>query len=210
VQKNLTVMGLRTVMELRGVPCVPLETAAAPKKTITCSRSFGRTVESLEEMREAVAMYAGLAAEKLRAEGLAASRMEVFIHTRPHGETARYAATTSTRLALATNFTPKLVACAHRLLERIYRPGFAFSRAGVTFTHLVSEKQVQLSLFEPEGDPAREKALMAAVDALNRKFGSDTVRLASSGLKRGWGMRQEKRSKRCTTHWDELLTVAAR
>jgi DNA polymerase V len=207
VQKHLTVVGFRTVLELRGIPCLPLEAAPPPRKTVTCSRSFGRTVERLAELREAVAFHVSRAAEKLRAEGLAASRLEVFIHTSQFSDAPRYAASHTVRLALATHYTPRLVAAAHRVLERIYRPGYAYKRAGITLTHLVPEAQIQLSLFESREGADKERRAMAAVDAINRKMGGETVRLASSGFRRGWSMRQERRSNRCSTHWEEILKV---
>lgn len=81
VRKKMTVVGARIVMELRGVSCLPLETCPSPRKSVTVSRSFPVCIETLEEIREAVAIYTTRAAEKLRAANLAASVMTVFIET---------------------------------------------------------------------------------------------------------------------------------
>ena len=48
---------------------------------------------------------------------------------------------------------------------------------------------------------------MRAVDALNRRYGRDTVTFAASGRRRGWKLRSEFLSPRYTTRWDELLLV---
>ncbi len=80
----LTVVGARVQAELRGVSCLPLSLMAATRKGVAVTRSFGRPVTVWAEMREAAAHHAARAGEKLRAEGLVAGRMMVFLHTNPH------------------------------------------------------------------------------------------------------------------------------
>jgi DNA polymerase V len=98
--------------------------------------------------------------------------------------------------------------------EAIYRPGQAFAKTGVLLLELQPETLVQGDLFE-QRDTERSKLLMAALDNLNRQFGSRTVQYVSAGLQKGWGMRQERRtlgaklSQRWTTAWGELLVVRA-
>lgn len=212
VQKHLTVMGLRTVYELRGIPSFPAELAAPPKKTIVTSRGFGRDIESFEELSEAVATYVSRLAEKLRAQHSVASVLEVFIHTSHFAKgRERYANAVTMRLPQPTAYTPELVAHARRGLEAIYRPGFKYQKAGVMVMGLVPETGRQLNLFgEGEGDPAtleRNRKLMAAVDGLNRQMGRGTVRIATAGTTEAWGMRRGKLSPRYTTRWDELLAI---
>src|SRR5262245_35865840 len=81
VRDKLTVVGLRTVMELRGTPCIPLEITQPNKKLITVSRSFGSATSSLDELRAAIAFYVARAAEKLRRQRLAACTITIFIET---------------------------------------------------------------------------------------------------------------------------------
>ena len=73
----MTVVGARIVMELRGVSCLPLESAPQSKKSITCSRTFGTGTPSLSDLREAVAIYTTRIAEKLRRGRLAAGVITV-------------------------------------------------------------------------------------------------------------------------------------
>jgi DNA polymerase V len=65
IRKQLTVAGLRTVMELRGISCISLEEAKPAKKSITTSRSFGHPVQTLSDLQEAVATYAAISAPLL-------------------------------------------------------------------------------------------------------------------------------------------------
>jgi DNA polymerase V len=84
VRDMLIVVGARVQTELRGISCIPLALAAATRKGIAVTRSFGHPVTTWQEMREAVAAYASRAGEKLRAEGLQACHVAVFLQTDPH------------------------------------------------------------------------------------------------------------------------------
>ena len=63
------------MLELRGVACITLEEAPPDRKSIMASRSFGRTVETRQELEVTVATFTSRAAEKLRGQGLAAGRI---------------------------------------------------------------------------------------------------------------------------------------
>src|SRR5262245_27407613 len=90
VRDRMTVVGLRTVTELRGTPCIPLEISPPNKKLITVSRSFGAAASSLDELRAAIAFYTARAAEKLRRQRLAAGTITVFIETDRFKPVAQY------------------------------------------------------------------------------------------------------------------------
>jgi DNA polymerase V len=210
IRRLLGVTGLRTQMELAGTSCLELE-GGATRKMVLCSRSFGRGVTRLDDLREAVALYVTRAAEKLRRQGSAAGMMQVFVRTNRHrDDLPQRSDARSATLPTASNFTPELVAIAHELVERMFLPGYAYSKAGVLFTDLCPENSVQMNLFEsPDavGEREKQRYLMRAVDGLNRRFGAGTVSMAGSGIERTWYSRQERRSPRYTTQWNELFTV---
>jgi DNA polymerase V len=208
VRRHLTVTGYRTHRELNGESCLALE-EVTPRHTVLCSRSFGRRVYELADLREAVACFAARAAEKLRRHGMAAGMAQVFIKTSSHGREAsgRYGSAASVTLPVATAYTPTLVATAHGALEQIYRPGYAYAKAGVLLADLCPEDAVQLNLFTPDGDRETKSGLMRTMDALNRRFGEGTVFLAGQGIRRTWKGQRKTPSPRYTTCWEELLTV---
>jgi DNA polymerase V len=96
-------------------------------------------------------------------------------------------------------------------LEKIFREGYFYQKAGVMLTNLLPQGNLQLSLFEKGEDTlekvGRQRQLMQAVDDINKRFGKDTVIVGATGLKRDWKMRQAYLSKQFTTSWDELLKV---
>jgi len=208
VRKRMGVVGLRTVHELRGIPCLDVETGADPAKTISTSRSFGRLVESLRDMEESVATFASKAAEKLRKERLAAGAIMVFIMTNRFREEPQYFNSSIMRLPAPTNDTRDLLRSAGECLRRIYRDGFRYYKAGVMFIELVPEDRIQGSLFIPAQRPDSRR-LMQVMDRVNGAMGADTLKFAALGIEQGWRTRFGKLSRRYTTSWDELMTVRA-
>ena len=208
IRRRLTVTGLRTVMELRGISCIAMDQTPAPRKSVICSRSFRKPVSSLADLREAVSCYVSTAAEKLRDEGLAAGNLHVFVRTSPHRpDLPQHAESLLVPLPQPTASTPLLIGAALRGLHRIYRPGHGYQKAGVMLTELTHGDMIQQNLFHRP--PREDRAVMAALDAINSRWGRNTLRYASSGLARPWRMSQEHKSPAYTTSWEELPKVRA-
>lgn len=160
---------------------------------------------------EATAQYMTRAAEKLRKQQSIASHVHVFLHTNSFklGE-PQYSNTESIPLVIATSHTPTLIKAAQAGLKKIYREGYAFKKSGVILSGLEPLNGRWLNMLElPPDDRPDRKALMQAVDALNARWGRDTVSFAASGIERSWKMKREMRSPRYTTIWEELLNVRA-
>ncbi|WP_428568817.1 MAG: Y-family DNA polymerase [Solidesulfovibrio sp. DCME] len=211
VQKRMTVRGVHTLLELRGFSCIDLEAAPPAPKTIMTSRSFGQAVTRREPLAEAVTDYVSRAAAKLRAKGLVAGGVQVFVQTYADA-TGRppYAGMGVAAPTAPTAHTPTLIHLAQAALADLFRPGHRYKKAGVILTGLEREVGRQLSLLDAPGPQAgREKRLMAALDAVNAKWGRDTLYSAARSIDRPWAMRQARRSPRYTTAWAELPVVVA-
>ncbi|HEV7904715.1 MAG TPA: hypothetical protein VGO96_12810, partial [Pyrinomonadaceae bacterium] len=162
----------RVIYELRGVSCLPLELCPPPRRSLTVSRSFGAPVETLTELREAVAFYATRAGEKLRQRKLVANALVVFLSTNRFAGDVLYAPSVAVTLPCATSYTADLIRYAHLALEKIYRTGHRFKKAGVMLVGLVPAPPVQASLFVSN---ERARRLMDALDQINARMGSRTV-----------------------------------
>lgn len=206
VRGNMTIVGLRLVQELRGIPCLALETQPLPKKSITVSRSFGQQVVSLSEIKEALTLYVTRAAEKLRKHELAAGVVTVFLHTNRFSRAPQHFGSNTTELAIPTDSTLELLSYARRGAEEAFQEGFQYKKAGVFLNELVPAGSPSHSFWNPDGRE-RLRDLMRVVDRVNRKWGRDTIhfgKLATSGR---WTTKAEKRSPRYTTQWEEVLTI---
>jgi DNA polymerase V len=206
IRQQLGGVGQRIVWELRGISCLPLALCPPPKHSLMVSRSFGRILTDLTEMREAVATYTTRVAEKLRRAQRAARVLTVFLMTNRFTEEPQYAKSVTLPLPVATQDTAELVRYALRGIEQLFREGYRYKKAGVILTELVPAHQVQTHLFD-QHDRARSQRLMAALDALNTQWGSGTVRYAAVGLRPQWITRCGHRSPRYTTRWEELVVV---
>lgn len=191
----------KTVRELRGEPCIQFEDIPPTKKMITTSRSFGRPVTTLEPLIEAVSTFAQRAAEKLRKQESLACAVQVFAHSSPFRPGPRFSRSILVPLRRPSADTSVLVHAAVSGIERIFTPGPEIVKAGILLLDLVDNKLVQqeLELDEPCVD---KSALLTAVDALNRRFGRDTVHVGSTGASKQqteWQMKQLRRTPRYTT-----------
>ena len=215
VHRRFSVVTARTVLELRGVPCIPLKPVSKPKKNIASAKTFGRPVERLESLCQAIAAYVARAAEKLRSQGSVAGSVSVFLTTnRFNTSLPQYSNSASKQLLTASAFTPDLVDTALDALHSIFRLGFAYTKAGVFLSQISAKDHIQPDLFGAYNAEvyARKERIVAAVDHINHLFGPDTIFFGSMGLaaERTWRMRQEHLSKHYTTRWQEILEVNAR
>ncbi|WP_298288901.1 Y-family DNA polymerase [Novosphingobium sp.] len=208
-RRFLAVIGQRIAWELRGVSCLDLEEVAPAKQAICCAKGFGSPLSALEDLLEPLATYVSRVAEKLRAQALTAGHLQVFLETNPHAPGRQYCPSVGRALDCPTNFTPDLITAASRLLEAIHRPGYSFRKVGVLATDLRPETESQVTLFSPSMVPAnKQKALMSALDEINRERGRGAVRFgAAADSAPVWKMRQANLSPCFTTRWEALLAA---
>ena len=208
VKDNLTVVGLRLQKELKGEPCIPLENQPQKKKEICTSRSFGTMVTELDELKQAVSMYATRCAEKLRTQNSCTNLVEVFLHTNPfRPDLPQYKNVRFVRLPVASNSTLSIVQAALRGLRSIYRAGYQYKKAGVIVSGLVPSNTIQYNLFHST-DEDRHMRLMNAMDTVNDREGRDILRVAEQGFDRRWTLRQERLSPCYTTRWADFMTIS--
>jgi DNA polymerase V len=210
VRKNLGgVSGVRLIKELKGIPCIEMKEALTCKKMITTTRMFGKPVYDLHELEEAVATYVTRAAEKLRRQHCSAGAISIFLITNDAGFHQRYTPTyipAYTNLPISTAATNILIKHAIKLVESLYNKGSKYIKAGVILSKIIPADMIQYNLFEPAENETSQK-LMHSIDNINFSMQTDLVKFASTGLKKNWKMRQELRSNRFTTKWDELYIV---
>ncbi len=214
LRRLLTVTGWRTALELRGVPCLGNETAPVARKTLMSTRSFARRIHDKAMLAQALSTFAVRAATRLRREGLVASGLGVHIRTARPGQAAAeerlYDQTAQCPLPMPTADSQLFIRTALEGLERIFLPGFAYAKAGVMLYGLERADAVQGSLLAlaaglESGGDGRRQSLMRSLDNINNRFGRDTVIFGAQGMGDApWHMRQEHRSPRLTTCWDEL------
>jgi DNA polymerase V len=205
-------VGSRTQRELKGYPGIGLDKNTETKKSIISSRSFSKNVCTKIELSEAVSTYATRVAEKLRRQKSCASGITVFVLTNRFGpKSSYYYGTKSAILNEQTNFTANLVSEASKLLDKLFIKDLKYKKAGVMVWGLVDEDKIQKNIFQDTvyDDKIRLKQanISQTLDIINKKFGKQSIKLASVGVKQDWNMKSGYRSNRYTTIWRELLTI---
>ena len=209
IRKQFSIVVARTVNELNGIPSIELDEAGTPRQQIMVSRSFGQTVERLEDLSESVATFASRAAEKLRGDGSVASSVCIYVRTNPFKEKEpQYQKSLIVPLFTPTDDTLKLVGAALSGLKSIYKSGYQYKKTGVLLMGLQPKGSVQPTLFDDPVEQLKSDNLMHVMDEINQKMGKDSVGIAAAGIKQRWAMRREMKSPNYTTSWEELPVVS--
>lgn len=205
--RTFSVVIEKTVRELAGTSCLELEDVNPPRQEICCSRMFGDRLSDLQPIREAVASYTFRAAEKLRDQGSLCKKMRIAIRTGLFNpEEAKYVNGVVVELPYPTDDTRLMTRYACEALERVYRPGFRYSKAEVMLLELCQRGEYTQDLFTLS-QPAASERLMSLVDEINARWGRGTMRTAAVPLDPDWGMRRALMSQSYTTRLDQLMKV---
>lgn len=205
IKKQLTVMGLRTVLELRGQPCIEILELESPK-SILRSRSFEREVVCLEKLEEAIARYAASIGRKLRQLHLKTAHLSVFLSSNRFKDTPYFSETAHINFPTASSETPYLTKEAKNCLRSIYQKGIAYKRAGVIVSNLIDETLTQRDLFQIEPDP-KSVSISKILDQINSSFGAKTLYLAAEGIHSKEVTKKPTRSPLYTTSWEEIPRI---
>jgi len=203
------IAGIRLVRELKGIISEEMEDELVNKKMIATTRMFGNPVGDIDSIKEAVATYTSRAAEKLRRQHGAARVVNVFVVAKGENHNVDFRGATHSdyvTLPTATSFTNELIKPAVALVDKLYQKGTFYKKAGVTLSGIVPDMSIQGNLFVSENKNC-ERKLMDMIDNINFSQRDDVLKFAASGTTRDWKMRQELRSLRYTTRWDELYEV---
>ncbi|WLG99707.1 translesion error-prone DNA polymerase V subunit UmuC [Pseudomonas beijingensis] len=207
LRKKFSVVIEKTARELVGTPCLELDEPDPPKQEICCSRMFGKRLTELAPIKEAVATYMMRASEKLRAQQSLCKKIRVSIRTGMFNpEEAKYANGVLIDMPYPTDDVRLLTKAAVDALDRVFRPGFKYSKAEVLLMSLCQQGEYTDDMFATS-QPIDTTKLMVVLDQINGRWGRGTLRSASVPVNPDWGMRREMMSRSYTTKLDQLWTV---
>ncbi|MBZ7308993.1 Y-family DNA polymerase [Klebsiella oxytoca] len=208
IRKHFNVVLERTVRELRGEPCLELEEFPPAKQEIVCSRSFGERVTEYEQVRQAICSYAARAAEKLRGEHQYCRFISTFVKTSPFAlNEPYYGNSAQVMLLIPTQDSRDIIHAAVKCLDKIWRDGHRYQKAGVMLGDFFSQGVAQLNLFDDNAPRHNSGKLMEVLDHLNSQEGRGTLYFAGQGIQTAWQMKREMLSPRYTTRYSDLLKV---
>jgi DNA polymerase V len=208
IRKEMGIIGIRLKYELEGKSVLDLESIREQKKSIATTRSFPKQISEFDDLRERVATFASVCAEKLRKQKSCCQTIIVMLVIDKYKyESQKYYFNKAVTLPFATNSTLTISNVAISMLKELHKgnEGIKFKKAGVIVTELIDEDKKQLQLFEEENP--KHLAIMKAMDHLNAKIGDRKVKLGTQNLNLTWNMNQNHLSPRFTTRFNEILEI---
>lgn len=204
IQKIFTKVGLQIKHELMGMNCFPFSKKIEAKKEIMCSRTFGSTVTDLENLKKSIANYICNAAEKMRKQHSVCTELNVFASTNIFNHSEQFHLYEKMRLENPTCDSRKLINSAFFLLDKSFRIGYEYKKAGITLSNFFDSNQFQVNFFSPS-DSTKDLKLMQVIDRINFLEGEGTIKIAACGTNDdAWAMNRRFKSPRFTTSWNEL------
>lgn len=210
IREKFNVVLQRTVYELRGIPCIPLEPPVAAREQLMFSRSFAMPVTTVREMERVLSVYAQRSVAKLRKQGSVAKTMSCFASSSPFADQPYVSAHEGVEFPMPTDDPVEVVKAATAALLPRIRDGVKYVRAGVMLTGITPRGSgAPLEMFVPVHD---RKGVGVLIDRVGKRYGSENIGLGLAGVKATpiWSMKRDRLSRRATTHWDELAIVHAR
>ncbi len=204
----LNITALHTWRELNGIDCVSPKQLDMPKKSMCTSRTFAKNITELSQLSDAVSIFATIISRKLREQHLATEGINVFLHTNSHRpDLPQYCNSAYAPLGEPASDTMAIARAAQKALDTVFRPGFAYKRAGIFISETIPAKAVQPSLFIPQADRIRRQRLMETVDRINASsLTHDRVHIASYTALEGL-VNCNMRSPQYTARLDDIITV---
>jgi DNA polymerase V len=213
-KKNLSIVGMRTVQELNGIPAIE-QVHRDKRDQIMCSRSFSGGVYHLDELITALTEYTQEAVKRLRDDRLHCSYITVFLMTNAWGEGDQYANQASAKCAQPTDYLPEILKTAIQLLRHIFRHGYKYRKIMILLSGMENGTNGQQDLFEDTTEIEKRENLMKCFDKINDKYGRGTIRMGASGMATGqgntgdvpWEMKREFLSPEYTTRLEDVPKV---
>jgi DNA polymerase V len=205
IKKEMGVVGLRLKYELEGRSVLALNEPKT-KRTIAITRSFEHDISNYSLLKERVATFASLCAEKLRMQNSCCYAVILYLQKNKYKTSdTHYSYYRLKTLSFPSNTAFSISNIAVQLLQEGYQEGELYKKAGVIVTEIIPANQKQFHLFDDE-NPKYQK-IMDVMDAYYKKNGVRKIRLGSQDLQRTWKMKQQHLSKKYTTNFEEIIEV---
>ena len=207
IKKSSNVLSSRTAMELRGASCISLEITQSKRKSCCVSRSFGKKVERLQELKESITSHCLNAAEKIRSESLLTKSITIFIRTSSFQKMEiHYSNSKTIDFPIATDNSIEIVKSAIFGLKSIFKKGYKYQKSGIILSGLCESKSYNDNLFSSTKDK-KTKDLMRSIDHTNFRYGRSTLSLAIAVSNKKWKTKRQHSSKIDTANFDCLPII---
>lgn len=205
IRSYLNVFGARTVMELNGIKCLPLEVIEKDNRSIAHTRTFGQTISNFHDIKNAVFYFTTRALEKMRWNDLTAKVVTVYLQTDRFRPVPRYYSSAySYNSVYYSDITSEIYQWAAICLEKTFQPNMQYKRAGIVLSGLAPSSAASLRLYG-QTDFERRHRLVKSIDELNLRYGRDVIRFAALNDNGGWQSTSTHRDNDANHHIDRNM-----
>jgi DNA polymerase V len=203
--KVFSVNVARIVHELNGVPCIALEEYSNTQQQMVSSRSFGEPITNRDELIAALSFHCEQLSHKLTKQGLFARSLTFFAHSNRFKDDYVCHAVTLLLPAASNSFRmlTKLITPA---MDAIFVPKINYKKAGIIISEMLSADDAIRDLLGSSN--LSHDHLLPTLQAINRRYGKRTVRMASAILGHRWQMQRELMSASFTTDSSQLIIAS--
>ncbi|MGB2742781.1 MAG: Y-family DNA polymerase [Cognaticolwellia sp.] len=204
MRSQFSVLVERTVNELNGIVCLNWDEVKQAKKDIFSTRSFGQRVNDAHSLKTALVSHGVIVGRKVRQQQSLIRRLVIFAASSPHDDHF-YSKSIVYEFPVATNNTLHIANAIAAVFNCIYESRVNFYRCGVGAIELENSQYQQQDLFSVSDD---NPELMYCYDAINKRYGNDTLQLAAQGRVEKWQMRREFLSPSFTSKWRDIPKIS--
>jgi len=174
VQRLFGRPGLDMQRELLGEALEKVETESAPPKSISRTRSF-RPDKNREMVYAHLLHHLTYTMLKMRRAGLACSSVSVWLRNGEYTfEQKIY------KLPERTDTEDRVLPYIHKLFEKLYEYGTAYTQVGLGLHGLNPKGGVQYSLFENIKKLDQAEDIQNAMDSLHKRYGREALKRAAA------------------------------
>ena len=198
---------VRTVRELNGEACINMKLSPPDKQQIICSRSFGKKTTDLDDIKQAISVFASRASEKLRSQKSRVGRLSVWLQTGV-ADVNYYNDSFSETIAGGTDDARVLSALSTVIVDRLYQDGVQYGKAGIALIDIRPKQFWQYDLLHQDMPSAQE--MMSILDKVNTRYGRGTLSLARASGDQAFKMKQHMLSPHYLTRWSDIPVIQCR
>lgn len=204
ISKLFSVNLERTVLELNNIQCINIETNQEPNKQIISSRSFSKAVTNIDDLHSSLAFHCEQIGKKLRRQGLYARQMTVFAHTNRFKDNY-FSSSTNIIFKQATDSFRHITPTLNKALAEIYRPNIHYKKAGIIVSDIINNEYQTVDLFDNIN--IANDDLLPTLESIKKRYGKNSIKLASQILADNWKMQRNYTSANYTTDIEDVLLV---
>jgi len=205
--KQFSVLIARTIRELKGQSCIALDDPAIPAKRILSSRSFASALTEKSIIKQAVIFHVNRAHKRLVKQQQLCACVHVSLYIKipnpPYKKSISYAL----GLEYASDDLLALNCAALKQIDVLFKENQKYIKVEVMFSALHIKQHYMHDLWQPVAMIQQRDDLMKTLVQMQQRYGPDCIQVGYHSANPAWQMKQQHRSPRYTTCWQEMLTI---